>query len=145
MNEMLDRSNNTFEDGSSRESKKNVDLAWDMAHAEKPYQDAAIEAKEKADKELETASGGMSDDLSLMVQENNNNDMAAGAIRSYAPGSEEVQVVKSAQHKQVEALRSAQELIENVKYLKSKAKEASDEQQKIYELTKKIESELRTI
>ncbi len=145
MNEMLDRSSNNFEDGSSRESKENVDLAWDMAHAEKPYQDAAIEAKEKAYKELETASGGMSDDLSLKVQENNTNDMAAGAIRSYAAGSEEDQVVKLAQHAQEEALSSSQKLIEDVKNLKNKAKKASDEQLEIYELTQNIESELRTI
>ncbi len=142
MSEQLSNNVDTLADGSSADPKENIDLAWDMAHAEKPFQDAAIEAQVKAREELELADNGMSSDLSLKVADNRSYDKENGRSSDYSTGASEWQVVSDAQYDQKKAIENGLGYLDEDKRLKELAEKASKDQLAIYAMIKQLEKDI---
>jgi hypothetical protein len=132
-------------DGVDLNPKSNQDLAWDMAHAEKPYQDEALRKKTEAHEELERVRLGMSTDLTEAVVKSRNNDLQSLYPESPKLGDAENQVVGYAQYDQINALEKAQRLIGEIRLLKSLAEQASQTQADIYARLKNLEEQLNKV
>ena len=145
MNEQITSSNSTenapkVTGGVDLNPKSNQDLAWDMAHAEKPYQDEALRKKTKANKELVRARLGMSTDLTDAVEDYRSEDeqnLRVGHAVNYIVGYE--------QYGQIHALKEVESLIGEIRELKSLAEQATQTQADIYARLKALEEQLNKV